>query len=100
MIKDVESHKEALNKLGAAVKVVTDLVDESDQKALKDELNEVTGQYNTLKFNSEGYPVQRWLEDRETQLCSLAPTGVLVAPVQVSNSWIFFCIGDWEENRY
>ena len=81
----MESHKEALNKLGAAVKVVTELVDETDQEALKDQLNQVTGQYNTLKFNSKGYPAQRWLEDREAQLCSLAPCGVLVSPVQVRN---------------
>ena len=85
MIEDVNSHKEALSKLGAAVKVVTELVDESDQEALKDQLNQVTGQYNTLKFNSRSYPAQRWLEDRETQLCSLAPCGVLVSPIQVRN---------------
>lgn len=86
----MESHKEVLNKLGAAVKVVTDLVDESDQEALKDQLGQVTGQYNTLKFNSKGYPAKRWLEDRETQLCSLAPCGVLVSPVQVRNKWSTF----------
>ena len=81
----MNTHKEALSKLGAAVKVVTELVDESDQEALKDQLNQVIGQYNTLKFNSRRYPAQRWLEDRETQLCSLAPCGVLVSPVQVRN---------------
>lgn len=92
MIEDVNSHKEALSKLGAAVKVVTELVDESDQEALKDQLNQMIGRYNTLKFNSRSYPTQRWLEDRETQLCSLAPCGVLVSPVQVKREDYLFPI--------
>lgn len=86
VVEDVERHREALNKLGAAVKVVAELVDESDQQLLNCQLDEVTGQYKILKFNSRGYPVERWLEDRETRLCSLAPTGVLVSPVQVSTA--------------
>ena len=80
-----------MNKLGATVKVVTELVDENDQQLLDEndkqllagQLDEVTGQYNSLKFNSSGYPVERWLEDREGQLCSMAPAGVLVTSVQV-----------------
>ena len=83
VIEDVETHREALNKLGAAVKVVSELVDEDDKQLLGGQLDEVTGQYNTLKFNSNGYPVERWLEDKEMKLCLLAPTGVLVSPVQV-----------------
>ena len=79
----MEGHKEALNKLGVAVKVVSELVDEADQKLLAGQLDEVTGQYNSLKFNSRGYPIERWLEDREVQLCSMAPAGVLVTSVQV-----------------
>ena len=79
----METHREALSKLGAAVKVVSELVDEDDKQLLGGQLDEVTGQYNTLKFNSNGYPVERWLEDKETKLCLLAPTGVLVSPVQV-----------------
>lgn len=72
-----------MNKLAAAVKVVSELVEESDQQLLAGQLGEVTGQYNTLKFNARGYPVDRWVEDRETQLCSMAPAGVLVTSVQV-----------------
>lgn len=79
----MENHKEALNKLGTAVEVVITMVDEADGQVLNSQLHDVTGQYNTLEFNSNGYPVERWLEDRETQLCGLAPTGVLVSPVQV-----------------
>ena len=79
----MRSHREALNKLGAAVKVVVDLVDEGDQQLLNGQFSEVTGRYNTLKFDSNSYVVDRWLEDRETQLCGLAPAGVLVSPLQV-----------------
>ena len=83
MIDDVESHGEALSKLGAAVSVVVDLVDDSDQQLLRQRLSDVTGQYNALKFDSNSYLVDRWLEDKESQLCGLAPSGVLVSPLQV-----------------
>ena len=83
VIDDVESHREALNKLGAAVSVVVDLVDDSDQQLLRQRLGDVTGRYNELKFDSNSYLVDRWLEDRESQLCGLAPSGVLVSPLQV-----------------
>ena len=44
----------------------------------------MTWRYNQLVFDSSCYPVDRWLEDRSTQLSAMAPSGVLVVSLQVN----------------
>ena len=39
---------------------------------------------NQLVFDSSCYLVDRWLEDRSTQLSAMAPSGVLVVSLQVN----------------
>lgn len=60
-----------------------DLIDEDDCKDLKSQLREVTSDYDELQFDCNSYSSLRWLEDQATQLCSLSPCGVIVAPLQV-----------------
>ena len=63
--------------------VLTLVEEEEDQRALSQQLEEVTQRYNHLLFDSSCYPVNRWLEDRSNQLVSMAPSGVLVVALQV-----------------
>ena len=62
---------------------ITLVEEEEDQRALSQQLEEVTQRYNRLLFDSSCYPVDRWLEDRSNQLVSMAPSGVLVVALQV-----------------
>ena len=84
IIEEVKEHHESLESLESAVSDVLTLVEEEDdQRALSQQLEEVTQRYNRLLFDSSCYPVDRWLEDRSTQLVSMAPSGVLVVALQV-----------------
>ena len=83
LIQDVDNHKEDLESLAAMVHAVLELVDEDDCKALGSQLREVTSDYDELRFDCSCYPSERWLEAHTSQLCSLAPCGVVVAPLQV-----------------
>ena len=87
----MEGHKKASYDLAAAVEVVTVMVDESDQQVLVGQLEKIMGQYSVLRFNSRCYLVERWLEDREAELCSMAPAGVLVSSVHVSYCYYYYC---------
>ena len=82
IIKDVREHKETLEKLENAVDDLLPLVDETDQQELSSELQNVTYQYTALQFDCSCYPVERWLDNRTSQLCEMAATGVLVSPLQ------------------
>ena len=84
IIEDVKEHHESLESLESAVSDVLTLVEEEeDQRALSQQLEEVTQRYNRLLFDSSCYPVDRWLEDHSNQLVSMAPSGVLVVALQV-----------------
>ena len=71
--------------------ILSPLVDESDQVELKSQLEGVTGQYDSLRFDSELYPVERWVEDRTKKLAVMCPTGVTVPSLQVSNYRLWLC---------
>ena len=81
---DVEAHKETLSELESAVNDVITLVDESDQSDLSARLQSVSLRYQCHCFQSQCYPVQRWLDERSLQLCSMPPSAVLVTHLQVS----------------
>ena len=49
---------------------------------LNSELQAVSFQYHSLLFQASCYPVDMWLEDCCQQLCGMAPSGVLVSPLQ------------------
>ena len=80
--QDVESHIINFNKLKLAFQSVIDIVDEYHKPTFSSQLDEVTECFNTLRFNASSNAVQRWLEDKETQLGSMAR--VIVLPVHVS----------------
>ena len=84
IIENVRDHHESLDSLESAVSDVLTLVSEEDQKELSHQLGEVTWRYNQLVFDSSCYPVNRWLEDRSSQLSAMAPSGVLVVSLQVN----------------
>lgn len=79
----METHQEDLEAVEDSVSILLPLLDGSDQQELKGQLDTLTGQYDSLKFSCELYPVERWLEDRSHQLGGMAPTGVTVPTLQV-----------------
>ena len=83
VVADVGAHEEALEQLESAVNDVITLVDESDQSDLSSRLQSLSLRYRCHGFNSQCYPVNRWLDDRSLQLCSMPPCAVLVPLLQV-----------------
>ena len=78
----MKDRREVLENLEAAVNDVLSLVEEPHQQELSSQLQSLTHRYDILHFNASCYPVDRWLDDRSSQLAQMAPTGVLVSPLQ------------------
>ena len=83
VVTDVQAHEETLEQLESAVNDVITLVDDSDQSELGSRLQSVSLRYHCHSFSCQCYPVERWLDDRSLQLCSMAPCGVMVTQLQV-----------------
>ena len=83
IVADVAAHQQALEQLESAVNDVITLVDESDQSDLSSRFQSVSLRYQCHTFQSQCYPVWRWLDDRSLQLCSMPPSAVLVTQLQV-----------------
>ena len=77
--------KKSLEALEHSVDVVLALLDDADQEELKRELDNVTADFHRHGFACEGYLVEQWVEDKEAELSAMAPSGVQVQPLQVSN---------------
>ena len=75
---------------------VITLVDEPDQADLSARLQSVSLRYQCHCFHSQCYPVQRWLDDRALQLCSMPPSAVLVTHLQVNlcHTCVSICSAD------
>ena len=80
----MESHKLSFKELERATQSVLDTVDEHHKPILKGWLDEVTERFNALRFNARSYAVQRWLEDKQTQLGNIARVNI-VQSVHVSS---------------
>ncbi len=83
LIENVEAHREDLEAVEDSVNILLPLLDEPDQQLLKQQLDTLTGEYDSLKFNCELYSAERWLEGCSQQLGGMAPTGVTVPAIQV-----------------
>ena len=77
------NHGAALTQLETAVNDVVTLVDESDQSELGARLQTLSLRYQCHGFRCHCYPVQRWLDDRSLQICSMCPCAVQVTELQV-----------------
>ena len=64
------------------VEEVLPFLEEEHQVELNSKLQTVSFQYHRLLFKASCYPVDMWLEDRCQQLSGMAPSGVLVVPLQ------------------
>ena len=71
-----------LRSLESAADEVYPLLDDEDQSTLSKDRQSVAHRYNRVVFDCSCCLVQCWLLDREQQLCSMTPTGVLVSPLQ------------------
>ena len=79
----MENHKTNFNNLKMGIQSVLDIVDEYHKLTVKIQLDDVTEQFDALRFNARSYAVQRWLDDKETQLDNMTRVNI-VLPVHVS----------------
>ena len=103
IVADVAAHEQALDQLESAVNDVITLVDESDQSDLSSRFQSVSLHYRCHAFQSQCYPVWRWLDDRSLQLCSMPPCAVLVTQLQVHTciyirTCIYMCMTNYSKS--
>ena len=79
----MESNKTNFDKLTMGIQSVFDIVDEHHKPTVTFQLDNVTEEFNALRFNVRSYAVQSWLKDKETQLDNMTRVNI-VLPVHVS----------------
>ena len=80
----MESNKTNFNKLTMGIQSVLDIVDEHHKPTVRFQLDDVTEEFNALRFNARSYAVQSWLKDKETRLDIIMTRVNIVLPVHVS----------------
>ena len=79
----MESNKTNFNKLTMGIQSVLAIVDEHHKPTVRIQLDNVTEEFNALRFNARSYVVQSWLKDKETRLDNTTRVNI-VLPVHVS----------------
>ena len=65
------------------IQSVLDIVDENHKQTVRFQLDDVTEEFNALRFNARNYAVQSWMKDKETQLDNMTRVNI-VLPMHVS----------------